>query len=91
MGEKNTQQTVNTHTHKEKKKKKKALISLNKLWHSDSMPCSPVAHLDFYWQIEESMVDICAYVFCHLVPKQFAFLNSKLKVYYSVGKIKWIS
>lgn len=37
------------------------------------------------------MVDICAYVFCHLVPKQFAFLNSKLTVYYPIGKIKRIS
>lgn len=56
-----------------------------------SMPCRPVAHLDFYWQIKESMVDICAYVFCHLVPKQFAFLHSKLTVYYPIGEIKWIS
>lgn len=37
------------------------------------------------------MVDICAYVFCHLVPKQFAFLHSKLTVYYPIGEIKWIS
>ncbi len=37
------------------------------------------------------MVDICAYVFCHLVPKQFAFLGSKLTVYYHIDKIKSIS
>lgn len=37
------------------------------------------------------MVDVCAYVFCHLVPKQFAFLHSKLTVYYHIGKVKSIS
>lgn len=37
------------------------------------------------------MVDICAYVFCHLVPKQFAFLHSKLTVYYHIDKMKSIS